>query len=174
MPATPSSWVRTSGQMWRNKAMLRIADASRNQSFTPGTAGMTLIELLVVVAVLGLLTAIAFPMYQEQMNSARRSDGHSLLLDISARMERYYFDNTTYTTDLTELGFSSSSGVASTEGYYSATVAAGTVGCPIGSCYSVTATPSGAQTGDAYCGNLTLNSQGVKSKSGSGPLDRCW
>ena len=154
--------------------MFRTADTNRNRSVTTHSAGMTLIELLLVIAILGLLTAIAYPMYQDQMSRARRSDGQSLLLDIAARMERYYFDNTTYTTDLTALGFTSTSDVLSAEGHYTATVEGATAGCPIASCFLVTAEPAGAQEDDTYCGDLTLNSQGVKGKSGTGPLNRCW
>ncbi len=150
--------------------MFRTADTNRNRSYRTHSAGMTLIELVLVVTILGLLSAIAYPMYQDQVNRSRRSDGQSLILDVAARMERFYFDNTTYTTDLTALGYTSSDNVPSTEGHYTVTV----TGCPIASCFLVTASPAGAQQNDTFCGNLTLNSMGVKGKSGTGPLERCW
>ncbi len=150
--------------------MDKMEAMNRTQLLRNGEAGMTLIEVMVVIVILGLLAAIAFPMYQDQMNKARRSDGHSLLMDMAARMERYYFDNTSYTTNLTELGYSSATNVPSVKGYYTAAV----TGCPIASCYSITASPANAQLKDTYCDKLTLNSQGTKSISGSGDVNRCW
>lgn len=154
--------------------MVRTKETNGNQPLTTRGRGFTLIEVLIVIAIIGLLTAIAFPMYEDQVTRARRSDGQSLLLDISARMERFYFDNTAYTTDLRALGFTLANTVPSTEGHYTATVAGATGPCPIANCFTVTATPAGAHAPDAYCGNLTLNSMGQKTESGSGPVDRCW
>ncbi len=154
--------------------MIKTEETRRNQPFTTRGRGFTLIEVMIVVAILGLLAAIAYPSYQNQIARARRSDGQSLLLDIAARMERFYFDNTAYTTDLTALGFTNASAMPSTEGHYTATVAAATPGCPLASCFTVTATPAGAHAPDTYCGNLTLNSMGQKTESGTGPVERCW
>ncbi len=150
--------------------MDKMEAMNRTQLLRNGEAGMTLIEVMIVIVILGLLTAIAFPMYQDQMIKARRSDGHTLLMDMAARMERYYFDNTSYTTNLTALGYSDATNVSSVEGYYTAAA----TGCPIASCYSITASPANAQLSDTYCDELTLNSQGQKSISGSGDVNRCW
>ena len=37
--------------------------------------GFTLIELMIVVAVVGILSAIAYPSYQEYVAKGRRADG---------------------------------------------------------------------------------------------------
>ncbi len=154
--------------------MVKTEETSANQPFTTRERGFTLIEVMIVVAIVALLAIIAIPAYRDHSNAARRSDGHSLLTDIAARMERFYFDNTTYTSNMQALGFTLTNNVPSTEGYYTASVAPASPACPITSCYAVTATRQPAQASDTYCGDLTLNSMGQKFISGSGTVERCW
>ncbi len=154
--------------------MFKTKETSKNHPYTSGERGFSMLELMIVVAIVALLAVIAVPAYRDQSNAARRSDGHALLTDIAARMERFYFDNTTYTQNMQELGFAAANNVPSTEGYYTASVAAATAACPLTSCYTVTAARQGAQTGDTYCGDLTLDSMGRKTVSGSGTVERCW
>lgn len=134
--------------------------------------GFTLVELMIVIVIVGILAAIAYPSYQEQVRKSRRADAQNALMAAANAMEKYYWSNTTYTTDLTNLGYSASP-AASPEGYYSISAAAGSTGS-IASSYTLTATPvaGGPQAGDASCTTLTLNSRGVKgSTPGSG---NCW
>ncbi len=154
--------------------MFKTEDTGRNQPFTTRERGYSLLEVMIIVAIVALLAAIAVPAYRDQTAAARRADGHALLTDIAARLERFYFHHSTYTRDMQALGFGAADNVASTEGYYTASIAAGSAPCPLKSCYSVTATRQGAQTEDTYCGDLTLNSMGQKSVSGSGTVERCW
>ena len=52
--------------------------------------GFTLIEAMIVVAVLGLIVAMGYPSYQEQVRKSRRAEGMGELLELADRMERRY------------------------------------------------------------------------------------
>lgn len=136
-----------------------------------GTLGFTLIELMMVVAVISILAAIAFPSYQNYVDRAKRTDGKNILMEMASRQERYYFDNNSYTTDPTELGYSSDP-ATSPEGHYTVSISNQPTG-DIATGYTLTATPA-APFSDPDCGNLTLNSRGVKDRTGTEMMDRCW
>ncbi|MDR6714405.1 type IV pilus assembly protein PilE [Pseudomonas hunanensis] len=52
--------------------------------------GLSLIELLLVVAVTGILAAIAYPSYSDQLRRAARSEVVGLLQDAALRLERQH------------------------------------------------------------------------------------
>jgi len=72
--------------------------------------GFTLIELMVVVVIVAILVGIAYPAYVDQMRKTRRSEGKALLMELMSAEERHYTENGTYTTDFTQLGYSSAPG----------------------------------------------------------------
>ncbi|WGV18574.1 MULTISPECIES: type IV pilin protein [unclassified Pseudomonas] len=51
--------------------------------------GLSLIELLIVLAVTGILAAIAYPSYNDQLRRAARSEVVGLLHDAALRLERH-------------------------------------------------------------------------------------
>lgn len=137
-------------------------------------SGFTLIELMVAVAVIGLLAAIAYPAYTDSVIKSRRSDGKAKLLEVAQRQERYYTERNTYTTDFTQLGYATSSTVASDNGFYSITVAA-TSGSTIANSFTLTAAPVGSQTKDVKCNRFTLTNTNVKGiSSGTSTASACW
>ena len=50
--------------------------------------GFTLIELMIVVAVVGILTAVAYPSYAEYVRRGHRADAKAGLLQAQQWMER--------------------------------------------------------------------------------------
>jgi len=114
---------------------------------------------MVVVAIIGVLAMIAYPSYQESVTKTRRADGMSLLTNIVNAEERYFTQNNTYTTDLTDLGYSTASDVESEKGFYKATASVCT-GATITTCVNVVGTGQGPQASD---GTLGLDTRGTKS-----------
>ena len=127
--------------------------------------GFTLIELMVVVAILAIVIAIGYPSYRNQVMKARRADGKSFLLEIADRQERYYADQSTYTTTITDLGFDDA---IATDGYYQATITDDPTG-DLTLSYTIKVTPLGTQQNDR-CAWFQVDSQGGKTAS---PAD-CW
>jgi type IV pilus assembly protein PilE len=61
--------------------------------------GITLLELLVVIAIVGILAAVAVPMYSGYMQRARRSDVKVALEQVRAAQEMWRAERGTYATD---------------------------------------------------------------------------
>ena len=132
-------------------------------------AGFTLIELLVAVVIMAILTAIAYPIYQEQVRKSRRGIAKGALLELSQFMERNYTVANRYDKvgpndddDAIVLPFDTSpeDGTA----YYGLEVdVSGTT------YYMLTAEPEDNQDADR-CGALTLDSLGDRDADD----DDCW
>ena len=139
-----------------------------------GAAGFTLVEIVIVVVIVGLLMSIALPGYQESMRKGRRTDAKAGLMDAANRQERFVLDRSSYTADMTELGFAADP-MISEEGHYSIYVEAPDTDCPVATCYVLTATPvaGGAQADDARCSSFSLSSGGAKTATGTGASE-CW
>ena len=59
-------------------------------------AGFTLIELMITVAIVAILSAIAYPSYRNYVIRGQLVDATNGLSAMRANMERYYQDNRTY------------------------------------------------------------------------------
>lgn len=140
--------------------------------------GFSLIELMIVTVIIAILAAIAYPAYTSHIVETRRTDAQKSLLDLYARMERYYAETNTYATATLNTGAATDIGTGgstagvetSADGFYELAIQAQNA-----TSFTLTATPQGSQaTEDTLCGTLSLNSLGVKGQSGSGTTDECW
>ena len=142
--------------------------------------GFTLIEVLVTVAIVGILAAIAIPSYSYYTQRTNRSGAKTTVERVRGLLEQYYINNKTYTTNLTDLGFTNSpmnidsTGAETTAGntYYQLSVnVPGTVYCANCS-YEIIATPKNTQANDTKCATIWENALGQKGSS-TGASD-CW
>jgi prepilin-type N-terminal cleavage/methylation domain-containing protein len=60
--------------------------------------GFTLIELMITVAIVAILTTIAYPNYRDYVIRGQLVDATQGLSAVRANMERYFQDNRSYTT----------------------------------------------------------------------------
>lgn len=116
-------------------------------------AGFTLIELMIVVVIVGILASIAMPAYDNYVRKGKRGEGISAIQTVLEAQERYYSDHRKYTSNLSDLGVSSTS----PQGIYN--LAASSCAGGLTQCVEVTATAIGGQAKD---GDLVANTQGKK------------
>lgn len=130
--------------------------------------GFSLMELMIAVAVMAILTVIAYPSYNNYIASAKRAEAKAALLEAAQYLERQFTAEGNY-----DGGNLASAGLATLpkkggEAYYNLALNAS------GGSYTLTAIPTGAMNGDP-CGLLTLDQGGQQGVSGATmTAAECW
>lgn len=142
--------------------------------------GFTLIELVIVIAIVGILSAIAFPAYTSFVQEGRRADAQNLLLQIASLQEQFFSENGSYApVDVLLADVDVGDDAVTDGGHYEI----GVVCTPQDDCtglnaqtYLLTAEPQGIQDTDE-CGSFTYNQAGQRDIADADAgieADDCW
>lgn len=133
-----------------------------------GAAGFTLLELMITVAIVAILSAIAYASYTNQVVKTRRAAAANCLQERAQFMERFYTTNMTY---------AGAPNPAQCGPDINAFYAVAFNGVPDGKTFVIQATPQAAQaSNDAKCAILGINAQGTRTASGTAAATpaECW
>ena len=123
-------------------------------------------ELMIVVVIIGILAAIAYPNYRDFTARAKRNEAKAALLKIATNQERFYLNNNTYTTDMTNLGFSGAGAVITDSTTYSVSVTTADA-----SNFTAVATYQPADNEASKCLTFQITGRSVRT---SAPYTDCW
>jgi type IV pilus assembly protein PilE len=127
--------------------------------------GFSSVELLIALAVLAILSTLAWPSYQQVLLRARRSDAHAALARLQQAQERYRGQQPVYAGTLGSGGLGLTT--RSADGHYALDTRSDDT--QPGAAYRVSASASGAQAADTPCRHLAIEVSGglMQWRSGS-------
>ncbi len=137
--------------------------------------GITLIELVIAMAILVILAGVGYPLYQDQVRKARRTDARSAAMQVALAQEQHFTRQGTYTAALNaatlNLAGPLKDGKSEAE-YYDIAVVAND------SSFTVTVTPMDgkSQTKDKDCQSFSIDQTGKKTAvaGAEGDASKCW
>ena len=121
--------------------------------------GFSLVELICVMAIIGLLTAFAMPVYQNARSSAQRQLAKMALVKSAQWLEQAAISQGSYPSNLPDAVWKTP------DLRYQLSVKSA------GQTYLLSASPLGSQTADS-CGELTLDQAGQRGAKGDTSM--CW
>src|SRR2546425_6405697 len=74
---------------------------------TSYSKGFTLVELLIVIGIIGIIAALAIPMFQNFIKKAKMVEGETALSEIKRLEEHYQAENLTFSGSLPTIGYRS-------------------------------------------------------------------
>lgn len=138
--------------------------------------GFTLIELMIVVAIVAILSSVAYPSYIEYVRHGARAEAQVILLETAQFLERNYTEANKYDKDAAGTDIQLPFTVSPKSGTAKYTIGFSAIKPVTASTYKIEATPavSGMMAADK-CGTLGLDYRGNKTVSGTGTtVAECW
>ncbi len=131
--------------------------------------GFTLIELMIAMAIIAILTAVAYPSYRNYVIRSSRSAAQNELLQLANLQEKIYLNSNGYAVSVTAAyngredgGLGKTPGTTD-DGKYALTI---TPNATPTQTYIITATPVIGSTQDGD-GNMTISSNGTRLHNGA-------
>lgn len=150
---------------------MRVATPTSDLQCIPRGAarGVTLLELMMAVAIVGVLVALAYPTYAEQVRRGQRADAQTVLLEAAQFMQRVYAAKNSFEGAVLPDGYKFAPRDSSaTTRRYDVTVSVGADNRS----FVLAATPVIA---DTKCGTLTMTDTGKKGlRSATSTVAECW
>ena len=132
--------------------------------------GFSLIELMIAVVIVGILAAVAIPMYSDYVTRSRRADGQATLMQVAQELERCYTQFSKYNDNSCSVVNGDGISETSDQEFYWISASGGNL---TESTFTLTATPQNEQADDTDCTALTLTHLGEQSATGN-DTDSCW
>ncbi|MEO8165553.1 MAG: type IV pilin protein [Betaproteobacteria bacterium] len=130
--------------------------------------GFTLIELMIAVAIIGILTGIAYPSYRNYVIRSSRAAAQTELLQLANQQEKIYLNSNGYTVSITAAYNGRSDGglgntaARSGDAKYNLTIIPAVQTVPPVQSFTITAAPVAGST-QASDGNLAISSDGTRA-----------
>ena len=142
------------------------------------SSGFTLIELMIAIAIIGILSMVAYPAYQDSIRKTRRADGIAAALSIQVAQEKFrgscpYYAQTLGSTNTCGANAGASTVKAdntSKDGYYTLSIVASSA---TGNAYTINIDPVGEQAEDTTCDPMTIAYSTTNPAGTKAPAD-CW
>jgi type IV pilus assembly protein PilE len=131
----------------------------QTRNFRPSARGFTLIETLIALSIAGVLSSVAVPTFQSQIQKARRADALVTMMQVQLAQSRWRANSTGYGT-LAQIGVRSVTG----SGHYALVLSSDG-----DDSYEVLATATGTQARDTACRHMALRVTGANVVQASGP-----
>lgn len=138
--------------------------------YTITHSGFTIVELMTVIAIIGILSSIAYPLYLSQSMKKNRVVAISSLLQARAQLEKCFLNNQQSGYNGCRVNISNS---VDTKKLYSITPVFNFNSNNIAVSYTLTANNFNARI-DSQCSSFSITNTGIKTSAGTGSLQRCW
>ena len=140
--------------------------------------GFTLIELMIVVAIVGILSAIAYPSYAEYIRKGHRADARAGLLQAQQWLERASTATGVYPVSGSAPYYPLPPALT-WDGDTTKRYTVGFQGAPTNATFTLVATRKvGSPQATDRCGDFTLTHTGTRNTvnyaAGTDPLRDCW